>query len=195
MNETSLLGARKPARLGAAILVAGLLTGCSAAASGPPATGDPTVASVPTSAASARVTPTPAATTAAKGPLIRADTTGEEISRFMLVWGKCLSTNGVPGITKENSSKIDPQLRTKYSEAWATCEGKRPELVTERFKREHPQAFQARLKKFITCMKNDGQKIIFIPPDGWGVSDEQAEAGYTPSEQSMTKCENRAYGR
>jgi hypothetical protein len=129
------------------------------------------------------------------GPLIRADATNEEIFRLQAVWGVCLKNHGVPGITKETSAKLDVEgITRKYPRAITACASKRPELVTERFAREHPQEVQARLRKFIKCMKDDGQKIVFIPPDGWGVSDEAAASGYTPSQRSWVKCEKKAYG-
>jgi hypothetical protein len=134
-------------------------------------------------------------TTAQQSGLIRADATNEEIFRLQAVWGVCLKNHGVPGITKETSAKLDVEgITRKHPKAITACASKRPELVTERFEREHPQEVQARLRKFIKCMKDDGQKIVFIPPDGWGISDEAAASGYTPSARSHAKCETKAYG-
>jgi hypothetical protein len=178
----------------AAGLLAGLLTGCSTA-SGDPATDPPaSVASVPNTASAARA-PATTPTASVDGPLIRADTSYTEIERYMVAWGACLKNHGVPGITKQTSMKMDPSLLTTYPEAAAACASKRPEQVTDRYKRQHPQAFQAHLQQFIRCMKNAGQKIVFIPPDGWGVSDEQAAAGYTPNERLSKTCEKKAYGQ
>ena len=195
MDQFKVPPARKLHLAGAALLTAGLLAGCSSASGGPADPAAASVASIPTTAApsaTARATPSPAAVA---GPLIRADTTSEEIFRLHAVWGACLKNHGVPGITKETSAKLDVEgITRKYPKAITACASKRPELVTERFAREHPQEVQAHLRQFIKCMKDDGQKIVFIPPDGWGVSDEEAASGYTPSARSQATCESKAYG-
>jgi hypothetical protein len=194
MDQLKLPAARKLHLPGALLLTAGLLAGCSSASGG---SADPaaSVASIPTTAAppaTARATPSPAAVA---GPLIRADTTSAEIFRLQAAWGACLKNHGVPGITKETSAKLDVEgITRKYPKAITACASRRPELVTERFEREHPEEVQAHLRKFIKCMKDDGQKIVFIPPDGWGVSDEAAASGYTPSARSHAKCESEVYG-
>jgi hypothetical protein len=196
MSDPNTPGRRKThplaAVIGAAGLLAGLLTSCSSGPSGPVGSPAATVASIPrTAAAPARTT---AAAVAVQGPLIRADTSTEEVERLQLAWGLCLRDQGVPGITKQTAQKFDVTILTKYPKAAAACASKRPETINDRYKREHPQAFQAHLRQFIKCMKDAGQKIIFIPPDGWGVSDQQAAAGYTPDERIWTRCEGKAYG-
>ena len=178
-----------------AALLVGLLGGCSTASGGP--TTDPgmaSVASVPTSAGAAARPTTAAPVATADGPLIRADTTGEEIERYLVLWEACLTAQGVPGITKQNAAKPDLERFAKYPKALAACASKRPEQVIDRYKRQHPQAFQAHLRQFIKCMKNAGQKIIFIPPDGWGVTDEQAAAGMNLDNSKIKRCESKAYG-
>jgi hypothetical protein len=185
---------RASALFGIVFLTGTLLSGCSggsAGRSGGAAAAVPSVASVATTTAS------PAATAAAAvvGPLIRADTTDEESARWHKGWVACLTNHGVPEIPEANHGKFDQQeVIRKYPKAITACVSKRPELVTERFEREHPEEFQAHLRQFIACMKNDGQKIVFIPPDGWGVSDEAAASGYSPSQRSWVKCEKKAYG-
>lgn len=198
MSEFTVSRCRRAPRVGtaifAAVLFGGVLAGCSSASGEAGATAAPSVASLPsTPAAQASATATKAAA-AVEGPLIRADTTTEEFERLQWIWGKCLRAQGVPGITKQVMMKMSDSLLTGHADAVAACASKKPERVVDRFQREHPQQAQAHLRQFIKCMQNAGQKIIFIAPDGWGVSDQQAAAGYTPDERIWAKCEQKAYG-
>jgi hypothetical protein len=193
MSQPPPRGRRTTPLVGAAILAVGLLAGCGGSdpteASGGSAT-IPSVASVPQSAT---VDPSPTQTAAptANRPLIRNDTSTEEVKRMLTVWLSCLADRGVP--VSLGKGGISSETRIRYKKELAACQTKEPEQLADRYKREHPQQFQAQLRKFIKCMKNEGQKIIFIAPDGWGVSDEQAESGFSPDNRAITKCESQAY--
>lgn len=192
MNQPKSPGRRTSSLVSAAILAVVLLAGCGGTAAEPAGAGSatiPSVASIPRSSSAPSASPTPTA----NRPLIRNDTSTEEVERLFAVWSSCLEDQGVPVAAGKGGISNDPETRGRYKTELATCQSKEPEQLIDRYKREHPQQFQAQLRKFIKCMKSEGQKIIFIPPDGWGVTDEQASSGFSPDNRAITKCESQAY--
>jgi hypothetical protein len=196
MSEHHPNGRRAVPLLGSALLAVSLLAGCAGGSIEADAGAAATVASIPLpSTATAATAAAPDPTRAATGPLIRNDSSDEQVKRWEEVWKACLEEQGVPTDPHRSAQQLDSETRTRYKQEVAACQGKEPETLPVRYQREHPQQFRARLRKFITCMKNEGQKIIFIPPDAWGLTDEQAAAGDHPDHKAITKCESQAYGK
>jgi hypothetical protein len=151
-----------------------------------------TVASVPR-ASSAE---TPAATTAVStdGPLLRYDTTDAEAARLYATYNACLKREGVVGGKGGQGISQDPETLAKYKTELIACASKKPESVPDRQKRENPAAFAQHLRQQIQCMKKAGQDVVFIPPEGWGVSDEAAARGYVPDFKVVNRCQLKAFG-
>jgi hypothetical protein len=153
-----------------------------------------TVASIP-SASSAG---TPAATTAVStdGPLLRYDTTEEEETRLYATYNACLRREGVPASATKAGMGIsqDRETLAKYKTELIACASKKPESVPDRQKRENPAAFAQHLRQQIRCMKKAGQDVVFIPPDGWGVTDQAAARGYVPDFKVVNRCQQKAFG-
>jgi hypothetical protein len=143
------------------------------------------IASVPrTSGPSA---PGAAATTSAARdrPLIRLDTTPEEVDRMYAGYEKCLADHGMPSKAEQAKTKT---LRD-YPEAIAACAAKQPEDYQEREKRENPAAFQDHQREQIRCMREHGLAIETMP-EGWGYTDPARDMGSAWDD----KCERQAFG-
>jgi hypothetical protein len=176
-----------------ALIATGLLSACSDRPAEPPAASR--VASVPRSTLVVPLeTTTPAGEV--EGPLIRYDTSQEEEDRLHRVYLLCLKREGLPIQLDEHGGPInkfaaDPK---KDKKELAACASKRPETVPDREERKDPAAYQDHLREWVKCMQNKGQKVVLIPPDGWGTSDEVTASGYTPDFRIVNQCQHKVFG-
>lgn len=105
-----------------------LISGCSGQSGQPQGPTVASIASVPRTDSSSGPATTNAA---AERPLIRLDTTQEEMERMFEAYEKCLSDHGVPSKAEQVKSK---KIR-EYPAATAACAAKQPEDYQEREKR------------------------------------------------------------
>ncbi|MFI1995914.1 hypothetical protein [Actinoplanes sp. NPDC020271] len=144
-----------------------LAAGCSGAAktdSSPGVQGTAGVASIqkPSAAASAE-------TVATERPLIRLDTSEEEIKRVSDVFADCLLTNGLPkAAVMKGGTTIDP---ADISDVWGplsdkvradlkkNCASKQPEFARDRARRLDP-AYADHMEAFVKCLKDHDIKAV-----------------------------------
>jgi hypothetical protein len=149
---------------------AALLTGCGGSTSagdpGPP----PTVASVDTQPPAA-----PDATQAQPGPdarpVLRPDSTNEDMDRVYGAWSDCLHKHGVPSRWKGgdvSASKVLQDARTnnpkKFASADKACASKEPEDYKDRLRRQDPTDYQERGRSYLKCLKD--KNVKFTPATG-----------------------------
>ena len=175
-----------------ALAVTGLISACSDTSA--PTTTSNSVASVPHSSASVPVRTTTA--TEVEGPLIRYDTSEEEEDRLHRAYLLCLRAQGLPIPLDQDGNPInkfraDPK---KNKKELAACASKEPETVPDREKRKNPGVYQDHLRQWVKCMQDKGQKVVLIPPDGWGTSDEVTASGWTPDFRIVNRCQNKVFG-
>lgn len=196
MTTPRLLGSR--ARLAGTAFALLALAGCADTSTGGTPAPDGGSGAVPSVASLPGTTPTDrAAEPAVEGPLIRADTTLQEIERFNRGYQSCLHDEGYPVAAPEPDGPgefyMDPADSSVYREAILACQSKKPESIFDRAKREHPQGVRDRLEEFVACMNSRGQNVVLLPPDGWGVSDEDA-AAMNLDNTAIAECEDEVYG-
>jgi hypothetical protein len=168
---------------GLALAIAMLLSGCSGESAQPQNPAVASVASIPDTGKPSGPARTSTATT--ERPLIRLDTTPEEVDRMHDRYIKCLSENGMP--SKAEQARTDnPQ---EYPAALAACASLEPEDYQEREKRENPTAFKDRQREQIRCMREHGLAIE-TGPDGWGYTNPARDMGSVWDD----KCERQAFG-
>ena len=127
-----------------AMAALGLLAACGDSPASPASNGKQDVASI----ASASPTQAPAAQ-ASERPLIRTDTSAEEVDRLYDAWGKCLEDHGVP---RKGTGTGDTPAQKQAAEA---CEPLHPESVWERAKRLDPE-YGDKLRDWVTCIRAFG---------------------------------------
>ena len=163
--------------------VLGACSGGSDESSEPTGSG---VASIPR-ASSTSVPDRTTAAAAVERPLIRLDSTPDEIQRLFDNYTKCLDDKGVP--SKKQRASSDRVLTDKEKAGVAACAGKEPEDYQEREQREHPAAFKDKQRKQVKCMREHGLAIE-TNAEGWGYTNPARDMGSAWDK----KCERQAFG-
>jgi hypothetical protein len=163
-----------------AVLAVASIGGCSGSST---EVAGPSVASVPRANSSTKAAP--ATTAAVERPLIRLDTTPEEMDRMFDAYDKCLRDHGVP--SKEMTVKL--KTRSVDPKAQAACAGKAPDDYQEKMKREDPAGFKDKQRIQVKCMRDHGLAIE-TSSDGWGYTNPARDMGSTWDK----KCERQAFG-
>src|SRR5690349_16663719 len=166
----------------AALSATVLVGGCAGQSGEPGGAGTASVASLPSSGAAGAPSAAPSA--AAQRPLIRIDTSGEEIDRMYAAYFRCLKDHGVP-----SQLALKMHGPTRYKDALAACAAKEPEDFQEREKRENPALFREHQRKQIQCMRAHGMAIV-TDPEGFGYVNPARDMG-SPWDH---KCERLAFG-
>jgi hypothetical protein len=182
---------------------ASLLTGCGGSpgdgGSGPA----PTVASVETSA-SAPSSSTEAVSPADARPVWRADSTNEEVDRWLDAWNECLYQHGLPRPPKGSDPAADKKAQDagrsdpKFAAAQRACVSKEPEDYKDRLRRVDPQDYDDRAREFHECLKAKHVKVTPVTgkdnPDNnpmiFSFDDDSAADGL----EASGKCEKKAFG-
>ncbi|MEV6632697.1 hypothetical protein AB0M54_18300 [Actinoplanes sp. NPDC051470] len=138
------------------IIVAALaLAACGT--SDPEPSAKPKVATLQSAAPSAK----PPADEEDKRPLIRADTSREEVGRMGEVYNRCLRDHGLPGKDLGHGMwkpTVEEESGT-HPEAFAACHGKQPEIAMERLKRQNFEEYADRYHAFVKCIQDAGVDV------------------------------------
>ncbi|MCA2217471.1 hypothetical protein [Jidongwangia harbinensis] len=178
--------------LAVAVVALAALTACG----GEPETDD-NVATIAGNGPSAAAPAKEGAGTAPAGggerPLIRVDTSEQEVSRLRKVWGECLKANGAEFVSNADGSVkgIEDRTSPKQNKALAACVAKEPETVVDRAERTDP-LFKDKIRDQVTCMKS--HKIdVDLDPEGDGFS---FPDGLPPDNvyKFVDECEVKVFG-
>ena len=143
-------------RTAVTVLVAALVLSACGASDDEPAA-KPEVATLQSAAPQAK----PAAAEEDKRPLIRADTSEEEINRMIEAHSRCLRDQGVPGLATGGGTwkpTVEQESGT-HAAAFAACHGKEPEPAMDRLKRQNFEEYSDRYHAFVKCLQDDGVDV------------------------------------
>ncbi|WP_436532509.1 hypothetical protein [Actinoplanes sp. HUAS TT8] len=147
----------------AALAVAGLAAGCTAAKPTPSGAGHVATLQSPDSRTS------PAADPADQQPLIRVDASEEERNAMWAIWQQCVKQKGGPEFAENWKLAFDPTPAAKAVRA--ACLAKEPETYEQRQKRTDLTAFRDNQRQWYECAKKQGYKV--------NTPDENGEFGLT----------------
>jgi hypothetical protein len=163
------------ARLFLALALVALLAACGSQ----PDSGSPDVATLASG-------PAPAATPTARDdhPLIRPDTSQEELDRMYAAYNRCLKEHG---LDVKQPKAADAAAPSRMAAAEQQCEQIRPEQLWERAKRTDP-AYADKLHEWVKCVRAfgidateaDGRLTLTVMP-----TDEQLE--------KINECQTKAF--
>ena len=94
-------------------------------------------------------------------PLIRSDTSKDEMGRIYQVYDQCLRDHGLPGKDLGRGlwkATVEEESGT-YPEVFAACHAKAPESVIDRLKRQNYDEYSDRYHAFVTCIRNAGVDV------------------------------------
>ncbi|MFG1604692.1 hypothetical protein [Actinoplanes sp. NPDC049265] len=140
----------------AVIVAAFALSACGSPGQGPRAD-PPRVATLQSASAG----PAKAADVENQRPLIRADTTSDEINEWLEIYTSCLHEQGVPGVDTGHGTwkpTVDEESG-KYRAAYQACHAKEPEPAMDRLKRQNFDEYADRYHAFVTCIQNAGVDV------------------------------------
>ena len=147
-----------PMRKVVIVLVGALaVTGCG----NPDAAAEPQIATLRSTAAQS----TPSADVQDRRPLVRADTSKEEMGRIFAVWTECLRVHGVPGLGVKGGWKPTEEEGGPHTAAYQACREHQPESTIERLKRQDYVEYSDRYRAFLKCLRDAG---VDVSADGDG---------------------------
>ena len=94
-------------------------------------------------------------------PLIRSDTSKDEMGRIYQVYNDCLRDHGLPGKDLGRGmwkATVEEESGT-HTEVFAACHAKEPESVIDRLKRQNYDEYSDRYHAFVTCIRNAGVDV------------------------------------
>ena len=127
-------------------------------------------------------------------PLIRADTSQEEVNNMLHAYNLCLRDHGVPGVDVGRGFwKPTEQAESgKHRAAFAACHVKDPELAVDRLKRHDYAEYADRFRAYVACVKAAG---VEVTPRGDGPFVDYAKESDAFSREVWKieeKCEEQA---
>lgn len=144
------------------IVLAGVLavTGCGSREAR--STAEPRVATLRSTAAQAPSS----ADVQDRRPLVRADTSKEEMGRIFQVWTECLRAHGVPGVGVKGGWKpTEEEGAGPHGAAYQACREHEPEAAMDRLKRQDYVEYSDRYRAFVKCLRDAG---VDVSADGDG---------------------------
>lgn len=106
-------------------------------------------------------TTTPSAAADDQRPLIRADTSQEEVNKMLNAYNLCLRDQGVPGqdVGRGYWKPTEQAEGGKHRAAFAACHVKNPELAVDRLKRHDYAEYADRFRAYVACVKAAGVEV------------------------------------
>ncbi|CAM5355087.1 MULTISPECIES: hypothetical protein [Streptomyces] len=138
----------------------------------------------------------------AKRPLLRLDSSKEEINRLWDTYWACLQAHGVPMNTKRvdhpggQAPPVDDQKVTdQYKAQYHACLDKMPLQPVEERPETNPH-YADDFRDYVKCLRAKGFKVHEVfqsdgSPDGWTGDD---DGGSFPNEKADNDCRLEAFG-
>jgi hypothetical protein len=183
-----------------------LVTACGGSTSADDSGTAPTVASVDTRQPTATATED-ADSAADARPVWRADSTNEEVDRWLDAWDECLYDHGAPRSVQGSripANKMVQGLKpgspnySKFAKAQKACASKEPEDYKDRLRRTDSKDYDDRARKFHKCLKAKNVKVL--PLTGKDNPDNNPMIFSFPDDTAANsldvagKCEKEAFG-